>query len=269
MPSLRLLSSSRELVQCEAVQLAVWGMAERGIVPMAHLAASIHAGGMVAGAFVNETLVGFVYGFPATRGGSSSSTGLHSHMLAVIPAYRGQGLGKALKWYQRDWCLEKGLSWMTWTFDPLQRLNAHLNFEYLGITVKEYLINAYGELEDELNVGLPTDRLIALWNLLDERVVNLVEGKTIETSEDETIPKALSQSREGRPSHSDLHLTNKRVSVSIPSSIGHLMTSEPELAKAWRFAVREVLLSYLGKGYFISHFCENEYILENITAIYS
>ena len=237
-------------------------MPDRGIVPMAQMAAAIHAGGMVAGAFEQEGLAGFVYGFPAIHGGDAEAPGLHSHMLAVLPDFRGRGIGKALKWYQRAWCLEQGLSWMTWTFDPLQRRNAHLNFQYLGATVSEYLVNAYGNLEDDLNIGLPTDRLVALWELAEERVVSCADGKPLNSPKIDLISKALSKSPEGYPEATNLGLSDTQVSIATPENINELMRTEPELAAKWRLAVRDVLLNYLESGYKVIHFYEGSFILE-------
>src|SRR5207244_3010554 len=50
-----------------------------------------------------------------------------------------------------------------WTFDPMQALNAHLNFSKLGVVVEEYEENVYGESTSPLHKGNPTDRFIAEW----------------------------------------------------------------------------------------------------------
>ena len=60
--------------------------------------AVVHGGGLAAGAFVKEELVGFVFGIIVLDRGEP---GLHSHMLGVLPAFRGMRIGKDLKWFQR------------------------------------------------------------------------------------------------------------------------------------------------------------------------
>ncbi len=45
------------------------------------------------------TVMGFAYAFPALRGGEAH---LHSDMVGVHPGARGRGLGRRLKWAQRE-----------------------------------------------------------------------------------------------------------------------------------------------------------------------
>ncbi len=160
-----------EMRACEAVQLEVWGFEDREIVPAAHLRAVHHAGGVVLGGFAQDRIVGFAYGFPARAlHPHEEGVGLHSHMVAVRPAYQRSGVGRQLKWAQRAWCLEQGMGWITWTFDPIQAKNARLNFHHLGVRSYAYLVDFYGLLESALSGRQPTDRLLALWDLRDEGV---------------------------------------------------------------------------------------------------
>ena len=82
------------------------------------------------GAFDGARMIGFAYAFPAFEQGRAS---MHSHMLAVKPEYRNFQAGFYLKRVQRERVLAMGLDEITWTFDPLQSLNAHLNFSKLGV----------------------------------------------------------------------------------------------------------------------------------------
>jgi len=61
---------------------------------------------------------------------------------------------------------------MTWTFDPLQSLNAHLDFAKLGVVADAYKINFYGESTSSFlhKIGTGTDRLWVTWLLDSERV---------------------------------------------------------------------------------------------------
>ena len=52
---------------------------------------------------------------------------------------------------------------MQWTYDPLQAMNAHLNFAKLGVVVEEYAVNIYGVSASPLHGGNPTDRFVADW----------------------------------------------------------------------------------------------------------
>ncbi len=128
--------------EIEEIQQEAWGFSDLDIVPAATLIATQHAGGIVLGAFERGLMIGFAYAFPAFEEGRTS---MHSHMLAVLTEYRNFQTGFYLKLAQRERALEKGLDEITWTFDPLQSLNAHLNFSKLGVVSRRYLVNFYGE----------------------------------------------------------------------------------------------------------------------------
>jgi len=168
---IRPLVTVEECRQAERIQAEVWGTDDLEVVPSSLLRAAHHAGGMVVGAFRGDAMVAFAYGFVALpHGRGMRGVGLHSHMLAVVPAARGLGVGQALKWFQRDWCLARELAWVTWTFDPLQARNARLNLEHLGAVAVEYLPDFYGPMTGPLGGDQPSDRLLALWDLASDRV---------------------------------------------------------------------------------------------------
>lgn len=147
-----------EFRKAEALQRAVWG--EGDLPDPADLMMVIQTeGGLVAGAFVDDRLLGYVFGFP-TRDANIQ----YSHRLAVLAEARGLGLGRHLKLYQRDWCLARRIERVRWTFDPLLALNAALNIHRLGATSSVYLEDFYGEMGG-INSGLPSDRLLVDWDL--------------------------------------------------------------------------------------------------------
>ncbi|MEV1174653.1 GNAT family N-acetyltransferase, partial [Nonomuraea sp. NPDC049784] len=120
-----------------------------------------HAGGYVAGAFDGDRLVGGSVGFLA------AGSALHSHVTGTAA---GRGIGLELKLHQRRWALERGLERITWTYDPLVRHNAHFNLAKLGARPTEYLPCFYGVMEDAINHGDESDRLLAVWSLSDPHV---------------------------------------------------------------------------------------------------
>ena len=151
-------------------------MSDLEVVPAAQLRAAAHAGGHVVGAYRGAALVGFAYAMVAVaHGRGMSGTGLHSHMVAVSANERGSGIGRSLKWFQRRLALAQGLSWITWTFDPLQARNAKLNLEHLGAVSHDYLVDFYGPMSGPLGGGQASDRLLALW-LLDSPKVRRLAG---------------------------------------------------------------------------------------------
>lgn len=256
------LSDLRELQQCESLQRAVWRASETELVPLSQLRASQQAGGLVAGARADGELIGFCYGFPSVRPELSAEPGLHSHMTAVTERARNRGVGRALKWFQRRWCLERGLAWVEWTFDPLRAGNARFNLEHLGATVAEYLIDVYGPMEDALNAGLPSDRLMAHWPL-GSRYLGDLELRKLDRPVPSEITSVLDASDDGAPEEPRLGLRGGALSVATPSDVGQLMATAPELAVSWRLAVRSTLRHYFEVGYRATRFLRGAYLLES------
>ncbi|CAN5887429.1 GNAT family N-acetyltransferase [soil metagenome] len=268
--TLRLLNTVQGLERCAELQKSVWGGANDALGGP-DMVALVHAGGMAAGAFEGDELAGFVFGFPSYLPDAPRPNGLHSHLLAVLPEYRGHGLGKALKWFQRDWCLARGLAWMTWTFDPLQAKNARLNLEHLGAVVEQYRVDEYGAMGGALAGTLPTDRLLAFWEMEAPRTLALAQGldpatlvltaSALKASSLTTLPTVLTD-QSGRPAAPDTTRTELRLRVEIPADFTELLHRDPDTALAWRLAAREVLKAYLDKGYVITRFLEETYLLE-------
>lgn len=177
---IRELQGMAEFRQAEGLQGEVWG---RGDTPdPADLMMVIQAeGGLVAGAFRADRLVGYVFGFP-TRDPAVQ----HSHRLAVVPDMRGRGLGADLKWYQRKWCLARGITQVRWTFDPSRITNARLNLNRLGGRSSTYLVDYYGEMGG-INSGLPSDRLLVDWRLDDPLVEQRFAGNYPGSAAEETL----------------------------------------------------------------------------------
>src|SRR5262249_28734557 len=99
----------REHADYAAARLAArrgWRMDDLQVPSTFDLQVAGHIGGMTAGAFDGGVLAGFVHGFPRTNLGRPSH---HSHLLAVLPEFRGRGLSVRLKLFQRRWCLAHGV----------------------------------------------------------------------------------------------------------------------------------------------------------------
>jgi predicted GNAT superfamily acetyltransferase len=178
-----------EFEQMVDLQMRIWGYSERDAVPAIMFVVATKTGGQVIGAFAGETMVGFALAYPAIHAGECY---LHSHMAAVLPQFRDQGVGRALKAAQRADALAREIRRIEWTFDPLQPRNAYFNICRLGVTIRQYLPNLYGCTSSPLHAGLPTDRLLAEWNLESDRVAEVLAGKTQRVSDDaERIRVAL------------------------------------------------------------------------------
>jgi predicted GNAT superfamily acetyltransferase len=169
---IRDIESLAEMREVEQLQREIWGVEDLEVYPALALKPQKEVGAILIGAFAEERLVGFVFGFPGILNGE---TIIHSDMLGISPAYRSHGLGYLLKRAQREAALKLGVSRITWTFDPLQSRNAHLNFSKLGVIADRYYVDYYGVTSSFLH-RFGTDRLWVTWLLNSERVKARMEG---------------------------------------------------------------------------------------------
>src|SRR5207248_3362955 len=162
------------------------GSDDLDVVPLTMLVATREVGAVLVGAYDGASLVGFVYGFPGYENGRLVH---HSHMLAVKSDYRNFNLGYKLKLAQRERVLAQGINRITWTFDPLQSLNAYFNFGKLGVLADTYKINFYGEATSSFLHQIGTDRLWVTWSLDSPRVRERLQTEKQQTLlEPERLP---------------------------------------------------------------------------------
>jgi predicted GNAT superfamily acetyltransferase len=182
MIAIRACSGFDELEACVQLQIETWGMDASEVFPRKAFLLAQKIGGQVIGAFDSElagaaadggpeSLVGFALSWPGVKTDQGEPRPyLHSHMLAVREEHRNRGLGTRLKLEQRREALQRGIRSMEWTFDPLEIKNSYLNIHKLGAVACRYEVNFYGVSSSRLQGGLPTDRLVARWQLDSPRV---------------------------------------------------------------------------------------------------
>ncbi|MGI8837236.1 MAG: GNAT family N-acetyltransferase [Pyrinomonadaceae bacterium] len=243
----------------ESLQKEVWGCDDRDLVPLTMLVATLEMGAILVGAFNGSSLIGFAYSFV---GREDERMVHHSHMLAVRPTYRNASLGYKLKLAQRDRALAQGITRMTWTFDPLQSLNAHFNFAKLGVISDAYKINFYGEATSSFlhQIGNGTDRLWVTWPLDSSRVHERLQTKgqsRTSNLERDSIACLVQVGPNNVPQRrpSSQVTGQKYTSIEIPADINALQRESPELAVRWREATRWAFSQAISSGYQIEDFC--------------
>jgi len=265
--NIRDLSTLGDLQQIEAVEREVWQLAERDVVPLTLTVATKAAGSIWVGAFEGDKLVGFAFGFLGSEHGRLA---IHSHMLAVLPAYRHLDLGYRLKVEQRQRAMDlhfgdEKINEITWTFDPLQSRNAHLNFSKLGVVSATYKIDFYGPQTSSVLHQNGTDRLWVTWPIRSRRVHQRLGGKENAGKESRAdLLEVLSRltplvrfNGEGRPARTDLAaaLARQRIAIEIPSDIGSIEQKNTGLAREWRAHTRWAFTETLKAGFFVAEFC--------------
>src|SRR3954452_2521422 len=251
---IRDLATLDECRQVAELEREIWGYTDaEDVVPPPVLIVSVKRGGILLGGFDERgTMQGFVYSIPAVKAGKLTQW---SHMLGVTPKARGSGLGSALKVAQRERALAMGIELVEWTFDPLQALNAHVNFAKLGVVVEEYEENIYGASSSPLHSGSPTDRFVAEWKLTAAHVERRIGGGGLGVIRDASIAAAplVNPSRPAArwlsPGPADLSLDAPRLLVEIPVGYAEMQQQNPALALEWRMASRAIFQHYFARGY--------------------
>jgi predicted GNAT superfamily acetyltransferase len=247
----------------QEVQRRVWGgETETDIVPIHVLVTQAKNGGMLLGAFAADGpeatggMVGLAFGWPAFASvAGEPRLKFCSHMIGVLPHWQGQGVGLRLKLAQRESLLAAGLmDWMTWTYDPLQRVNAVFNIHRLGATCVTYMRDVYGQMADNLNAGMPSDRFQVDWYLASERVNYALSPQRQKASWQEieleilpTRPVTMG-SRVREPVEITLRLQGDPLAVPLPDSVASLRI-EKGLLMAWRLFLRHTMEQSLAAGY--------------------
>jgi predicted GNAT superfamily acetyltransferase len=255
--TVRPVETMAEYRAVEAIQRQAWAMPhDLEVVPLHLLVTAVKNGGMVLGAFRGEEMVGFVFGFPGlTAEGKLKQC---SHMMGVLPGVQGGGVGYALKRAQRAFVLAQGLDLITWTYDPLESRNAYLNVAKLGAVCRSYLRDFYGEMADGLNAGLPSDRFEMEWWIDSERVVRRLAAAqrrppaavpVVQANATHVMPGGLVA-----PGTLRFGADAAAIRVEIPADYQAIKAADPELAREWRLATRQLFEACFEQGYSVVDF---------------
>ena len=215
---IRTLETVDEAFAAASVLQDVWG-GDRGGMPPNLVAALAYSGNYVVGLYDGDRIIGASVGFfgpPATRS-------MHSHITGVLPEYQRHGLGRLLKQHQREWAFARGVGHITWTFDPLVARNAHFNLRVLGTRFTDYFVNRYGPMDDGVNRGDESDRILVTWSLASPPVATPSDDLVVAT-------------------------------VAVPHDIEALRRESPTDAAGWRLRVREGFLGHREEGLTVGGF---------------
>jgi predicted GNAT superfamily acetyltransferase len=256
---------------CQEAQKRAWEISEEGyLIPVATMVGANLHGGLVLGAFLpGGEAVAMSFAF---LGRIEGRLCLYSQLTGVVPEHQSHGLGYQIKLFQREVARAEGIERIVWAFDPLQAGNAHFNLTRLGAHAARYVANMYGERTDRLNAGVPTDRLIAEWDVAAappgplsfdsvSALPRLIELTTAQSHG--LVPAGL------RPISWD---DNPRFLLEIPADITALRREAPALAESWRSLVGQAFQQSFERSYRAVHFVRDDsaasrrgfYVLERL-----
>jgi predicted GNAT superfamily acetyltransferase len=238
---IRTLHSVEDLEAVRRLESLVWSFEDS--VPVNQSVAVVKNGGFILGAYYHGKLIGFQYSFPGFDG---KKVYLVSHSLGIHPDFRKFGIGEMLKQAQKNTAGEMGYDVITWTYDPLETVNGNLNLHKLGAVVRTYIPNIYGEMSDQLNAGIATDRFLVEWWIRHSKS-NRVTGNDLYSAID------LKECEHGwLVDKVDLTLSQNHISVSVPGHFQKVKRADLSLAIDWRIKTRDVFSHYLNHGWIVT-----------------
>lgn len=265
---IRALETVEEIAQAEQIQRVTWAMTDLDIIPAHALHAIQHNGAVLLGAFDEERVVGFAFGVLGTENNpnpvdqvAAARLKMYSVIAGVLPEYQQHDIGYRLKVAQRDFALRIGIRLITWTYDPLESLNARFNIGKLGAVCRHYLPNFHGNMTG-INTGMPTDRFEVEWWVTQNRVAARIERKWRPLKLEALLAAGAVLVNEATYSEPGIpvpplnyvsHPGNLML-VEIPTSIQHIKRVDMSLALRWRMHTRDVFESMFTSGFLVTDF---------------
>ena len=246
--NIEVITNPDEVKKTIPVIKSAWGMPDTDQLVKDILCSFRFHGGLILFAKEGSEVVGIQYSYPGYRRGRIY---LYSHMTGVTQNHKYSGIGEKLKLEQKKWALENGFDLIVWTFDPLMNLNANFNIHKLGSISRAYLINFYGEMEDAINFGIPSDRFVAEWHIKSAAIPHVANiQNVVDYDNPEPFPEESS------------------VAVRIPDDYVAMKKKDKERAAQIRIATRGIFKNLFGTGYMVTDYdkTRTSYILQKIDA---
>jgi predicted GNAT superfamily acetyltransferase len=244
---------------CEDIQREVWHYQDIDVIPAPMLSAASRTGGIILGAYSTlGDLVGFSFSILATE---ESKYVQYSYMLAVRAAYRNFDVAFKLEMALRKESLKRKIATIRASFDPMQPSNAYFSLGKLGARASVYEENFCGETTSLLDRGLPTDRLLACWDLEDADVARRLEAGPVRRDPRKDLKQRpmINQLNEVAPgmmtcSPIKLNCTSDQFLFEIPYNLQEIKNRDLGIALEWQGKMRQVFRHYFKKNYVASDF---------------
>lgn len=256
------LTALAELFECEKLQERLLGQGARSILTVPILAAIQRSGGLLLGAWEGDeprrALRGALVDVVAK---ADEYPALFTVFLGVEPGSANRGIAQSLRMMERSSCAIAGVDLVYWWSDPLHSTESHIAFNKLGAIASAHSRNALGPLDDDVNVGLATDRFRIEWWIDSPRVSGILDGgrrpphfrlgfdqmQVITQTRGRASGLRRLAGLKGSPSE-------RFVLVEIPVDFAQLRNEDAAAAKEWRLVTREAFELLFADGYTIVGF---------------
>lgn len=231
--AIRCLTEIEEFEELSRLERRIRGYSDLDAMPVrVYTTNTKRLGGQLFGAFDGAPgeagrLIGYCLSVPGF--GPGEERFLYGFGIAVAPEYRDAGIGRRLKFAQREDALRRGIRRMEWAFDPLMTKNAYFNLEVLGAVVRGYELNYQGINSLPDSAGLPTDVCIADWEMDSRRVEAILAGAPL-----------------ARPPVA--------ATIEIPARIAEIKRRDPRLAREIQQRASSSFLRYFDTGLEVTGF---------------
>uniref|UniRef100_UPI0032180705 GNAT family N-acetyltransferase n=1 Tax=uncultured Draconibacterium sp. TaxID=1573823 RepID=UPI0032180705 len=241
--SFKYCKSSDDFKQIQKLHKEIWGLKDVDVTPGHIYSAIINNGGLVIIAYLKNMPAGYIFGFPGHRGGEKY---FYIHNIGVHYACRNQGIGLKLKLQMASEILNRGFTIIKWTYDPLDTKNANLYIRKLNGVPKEYIPNYYGEMLDEINKGVASNRLIISWDLSKVDISELEHRNVQKEPSIDTYISLLSTARNqngdlkviGISQPENIHSLYK---IPVPVNMEAIKLHDKQLAQKWSVHISTIL----------------------------
>jgi predicted GNAT superfamily acetyltransferase len=249
------LTRLAELAACVDVQRAILGDRSRSVWSVPALTAVCQSGGLVLGArdAEGDALCGAIVDLVADVDGYP---GRHTVFRGVLEPVRNRGAGFGLRAAERAACRREGVDLIFWSLDPLRSDEAYLAFGKLGAIATDYRRNLYGEVHDDANLGLETDRMRVEWWLDSPRVRSILDRGNqaphlrLGIHEMDVVTETrLQQSGFRTLTGHDEAPRADHVLAEIPVDLDRIRHADAAAARQWRLRSRAVFELLFEKGY--------------------
>jgi predicted GNAT superfamily acetyltransferase len=272
---IRPLETLEQMTEACSVLERVWGVRPGEVFDVQpHLLRALgHGGNYLVGAYPlgGGEMIGASSAFFTEPLGAA----MHSHITGVLPGTAGRGVGTALKWHQRQWALERGLTRITWTYDPLIARNSFFNLTRLGGRPETYFVDFYGAMNDGPNRGQPSDRVQIGWDLAAPATIDCAgsarlgnagnDGPAVDELIAAGAAVVLAPGPAGEPvSDAPASSGGRFALIGIPPDIERVRMVDAALALTWRYQLRAALaLMMADKSWLVTGFARSGwYLLE-------